>query len=493
MSNVQQDYSKFYQADAAALANTVGTFAARAEKLEKKDEKNKENLNKYSQETLVTGASGNQLEQKAVEDRVAELTATWEKSSNSEKKRIEAQIINIGTKVKAHQAKKLEYAGYETNGTLMGNKDYYGNETSSMIMQNQEGEGWQSSVTLDENNNFVYTSTDNTKSRNELEGGEYKGGELLGPRTVNSADWANSFTVDKGNSEKALSTLSGVLQGKGIKGLPFDATDRADLLAGLKNTVLSNPFELSKVLTSARFKNSNGDLVNFETAIKDEPNVVAALAGITDPKLIAKYDSGDKDGKRSLEDFEQGFKDASLQTMIQNITRPTDPVTGEKNKDYIGFEGSRQIVSSILSESLIKDKYAPAFDIYTEKKNEITNTQAVKNLNAQIGNIQNRLMRDVGSNNKSNGVNSLKNIKGAPGIRIDMSPSTGVLTQNYQVEKEGGGVMPETDQISPQDMLDIVFGAGNQNWPDWKTKPGFAATWKKWDDAWNVYVPTEEY
>ncbi len=112
----------------------------------------------------------------------------------------------------------------------------------------------------------------------------------------------------------------------------------------------------------------------------------------------------------------------------------------------------------------------------------------------QIGNVVKRLSRKLGSNNKSDGVNSLKNIKGAPGIRIDMAPSSGVLTQNFQVEEEGKGFVPKSAQISPQDMLDIVFGAGNQNWPDWKTKPGFAATWKKWDDAWNAYDPnTEEY
>lgn len=499
MANVQKDYSKFYQAEAAAVAGMAKSLADRFDKLEKQDLKNKESLNKASQETLLAGGSANQLEQKAIETKVTALTEKWEKSSNSERRRIEAEIINIGTKTKAHLANKANYAKLNTNGVLLGSTDYYGIETSDIVMQLKEGDGWKSTVKLDDNNDFVYTTNNYVNTKRGMMGLEYDPGEddeFVGPRTINSSNWANSFTEDKKQSEKGIATLSTTLENKGIKGLPFSATDNADLLSGIKSTVIPNEFQLQKIISQSRFKGADGELVTFSEALKLEPNVIAALGAVTDPNIISMYDKakeGNKDGKLTLEDFQEGIKSAALQKMLNNITKPRDPFSGAKNEEYIGFSAAQDIVGGVLRDSLKSEKYDPAFQQYETNKNEIKNTQAVKNLNIQIGNVVKRLSRNIGSNNKSDGVNSLKNIKGAPGIRIDMAPSTGALTQNFQVEEEGKGFVNKSAQISPQDMLDIVFGAGNQNWPDWKTKPGFAATWKKWDDAWNAYIPTEQY
>lgn len=473
MANVQKDYSKFYQAEAAGIAGMASALAERADKLEKEDAKNKERLNKYTDETLMAGASGTEQEQAAVETKLNELADKWEKSSKSERRRVEAEIVNIGTKIKAHNEKKLLYSTLHKNGNLLGGSTIYDNEINAMVMQNSQGdEGWKAAtVTLDENNNFVYmglTGSIGDPDREVIQ--------------VNSADWGNSFQEDKKTSEKSLATLSTNASNKGAKGIEWTTTDDADLVNGIKAGVISNNRELQKVIAQSRFKNANGELVNFEAAFLSGPEVAKAIESVTAPGFIRKYDKND-DGKVTEDEFTKG---AALKTLINNITQPYDPVSGKKNENYIGFDAAQEIVAGVLKDSIKTDKYNPALAKYTKDKNTTTPTLKEKDRKVQIQNV-NALMTGAFGGDGQNitlpakeGEKAVtfkgKTISNLPGgKRIDFAEDGKI----YEVYYPQGATEPQFAQINPQKALDVIFGPAAQDWNNWKKVLG--------NDAWQKF------
>ena len=471
MANVQKDYSKFFQADAAAATGMASALAERAAKLEQEDNKNKEKLNKYSDETLMAGAAGTEQEQAAVETKLTELTNKWEKSNKSEQRRIEAQIVSIGTKIKAHNEKKLLYASLKKNGNLMGGSSIYDNKVNAMVMQNSKGDGWAAyEVTLDENNNFVYTGYgDAVNDFNTIK--------------INSADWGNSFQEDKKTSEKSLATLSTNAANKGAKGIEWTTTDDADLINGIKAGVISNNKELQKVITQSRFKNASGELVNFEAAFLSSPEVSKAIENVTAPGFIKNFDKN-KDGKVTEDEFTEG---AALRTLVNNITQPYDPVSGAKNKDYIGFDAAQEIVAAVLKDSIKADKYNPALAKYTKDKNTTTPTLTEKDRAVKIKNVNSLMTNAFGGQGQNitlpakEGEKAVtfkgKTISNLPGgKRIDFAEDGKI----YEVYYEQGATEPQFAQIDPQKALDVIFGPAAQNWNSWKKVLG--------DDVWNKFT-----
>ena len=194
------------------------------------------------------------------------------------------------------------------------------------------------------------------------------------------------------------------------------------------------------------------------------------LAAVRPDQFSSSLVDTDGDGVLEVSDFENGIESEKLQSIINNITKPYDPQSGSKNENYVGFEVAKSMVSGVLGDALVNDKYNPEFAKYKIEKNKSKDTQTKIDRDNTIGNLIN-IGQGVIDDQASQ---DISNLKGGGKFVFNKDGTIEQHYVHYNAKDPASGdaiATVEKQQITLQKMLDIRFGPGlyNANDPRFKS------------------------